>query len=384
MHRGQLAIDGDIGAKTRQFRHVHVAVLENRLANLAGAIRHGHQGHELRLQIGGKARERVGFDINWPDAVAIAIYPQALVLNADLDTRLGQYVESRLQMLGAGTTQQHIAPGHRRGHRKSAGLDAVRDHVHRGAMQALDAFNRQRARADAADLGAHGHEAFGDIGDFGLLGHVFQDGRASGQAGGHQQGMGRTDRNLGELDMGADETTLGRLGHHIAFIDLDFGAQRLEAKKEHVDRTRADGAAARQRDARLVAPRQQRSDHPEAGTHPRHQFIGRRGVDDIGGMKGHALAYAPVFAAPAAMHGDIDAVIFKDALELLDVGQARHVLQHQRLIAQQRSNHQRQGGVLGAGNGDFAIEFVATDQTDTVHKFCPLWRARSPSTWGWR
>ncbi len=95
-------------------------------------------------------------------------------------------------------------------------------------------------------------------------------------------------------------------------------------------------------------------------------------------MEGHALAHALGLAAAAAVNGDVDAVILEDALELLDVGEARHVLEHQRLIGEQRGNHQRQGGVLGARDGDFAPKLVAAHQTNSIHvcpgpEWRPLW-----------
>ena len=84
----------------------------------------------------------------------------------------------------------------------------------------------------------------------------------------------------------------------------------------------------------------------------------------------HALA-VKALAGAAAMHGDVDAVILEDLFELLDVGEARHVFEHQRLGRQKRGDHQRQGGVLGARNGDLAPQFVATDETDAIHEISP-------------
>ena len=46
----------------------------------------------------------------------------------------------------------------------------------------------------------------------------------------------------------------------------------------------------------------------------------RSGEGDFAGGQGHALA-GHIRAGLAAMHGDIDAMIFEDAFELLDVGQ---------------------------------------------------------------
>ena len=63
-----------------------------------------------------------------------------------------------------------------------------------------------------------------------------------------------------------------------------------------------------------------------------------------------------VLARPLAVDGIIDAVIAEDADELADVGEPRQILQRQRLVGQQRGDHQRQRGVLGAGNRDRALQ----------------------------
>ena len=54
-------------------------------------------------------------------------------------------------------------------------------------------------------------------------------------------------------------------------------------------------------------------------------------------------------------HHDVDAVVAEDALQQVDVGEPRHVVEHQRLIGEQARDHQRQGGVLGAGDRDRAV-----------------------------
>src|SRR5690606_473725 len=166
---------------------------------------------------------------------------------------------------------------------------------------------------------------------------------------------------------GTLEAALGGTCDDIPLIDVDLGAQSAQAKQEKVDGAGPDGAAAWQRHAGFVAAGEQRPDHPEAGPHLGHEIIGRGGVDDIGGMEGHALADTFGLAAATAVNGNVDAVILEDALELLDVGEPRHVFEHQRLIGEQRSDHQWQGGILGARDGDFAPKLVAANQTNSIH-----------------
>jgi hypothetical protein len=60
-------------------------------------------------------------------------------------------------------------------------------------------------------------------------------------------------------------------------------------------------------------------------------------------------------------------VIAEDAHQLLDIGQMRHIFQRQRVVGQKRRDHQRQRRVLGAGNGNDAIEAIAADNPDSIH-----------------
>ena len=80
-----------------------------------------------------------------------------------------------------------------------------------------------------------------------------------------------------------------------------------------------------------------------------------------------------------------------------DVGEARDVVEGQRLVGEQAGDHQRQGGVLGAGNRDRAVQAVAADDADAVHEGRPRchenrpkppgpavahWRAGLSQDWG--
>ena len=69
----------------------------------------------------------------------------------------------------------------------------------------------------------------------------------------------------------------------------------------------------------------------------------------------------------AAIDGIVDAVIAEDADQLLDIGQMRHVLQRQRVVGQQRGDHQRQCCVFRAGDRNASGELVAADNSDAIH-----------------
>ena len=289
----------------------------------------------------------------------------------DLDTRPHEHVERRLQQFAACIFQKHVAAGHRRRHGIGAGLDAVGQHAVVGPAKLRHALNHDARGARAGDLGAHLVEAIGDVGDLRLARGVLDHARAARQRRRHQRGVGAPDRHLGKFDLATLEAALGA-GDDIAAIDLDFDAQTFERHDQKIDRARADGAAARHRYLRFAHARDQRRHHPEARAHARHQLIGSRGVDDVGGGDMERLAVILRFARTLAAHHDIDAVIAEDALEQIHVGKPRHVVENERLVGEQARDHQRQGGVLGAGDRNRSVEPLAPVDANAIHAPPPV------------
>ncbi len=139
-----------------------------------------HQRHELRLQVGREAGERLRLERHRLDARAVARNADAAVGRLNLDAGLGQRVERRLQELGACALEGHVAADRRNGDGERAGLDTVGEHCVHRAFEAVGALNAQGGRADAFDLGAHLHEALGDVADLRLTRGVLDDGLATG------------------------------------------------------------------------------------------------------------------------------------------------------------------------------------------------------------
>ena len=203
--------------------------------------------------------------------------------------------------------------------------------------------------------GAHLDEAFGHVADLGLARGVLDHGLALGESGRHQHGVSGADGNLGKDHARALEA-LGCLGHHVAAVDVDLGAQRLEPHQMQVDRTRADGAAAGHGHARLPAARQQRAQHPEARAHAVDHLVGRGGVDDVARREVEGLAQIGRGIGALAVDREVDPVVAQYARQSDDVGEVGNVLERQALGREQAGDHQRQGGVLGAGDGERAGE----------------------------
>ncbi len=109
----------------------------------------------------------------------------------------------------------------------------------------------------------------------------------------------------------------------------------------------------------------------KAGAHPRHEIVGRRRVHDIGrpevdGLPGHDL-----LAGALALQRVVDAMVAEDPHQKVHVGQARNVLEGQRLVGQEARDHQRQGRVLGARNPDGPVERSSADHANAIHVSSP-------------
>ena len=73
-----VVFEPDAGAEPGQFLHMHESVLEDRLLDARSPLGARHQGHELGLQIGRKAGERIGRHVDRFDARAVASDAHAL------------------------------------------------------------------------------------------------------------------------------------------------------------------------------------------------------------------------------------------------------------------------------------------------------------------
>ena len=363
----RLARQRDVGAEPGKFLHMHEAVLEDGLGDARLAFGHRHQAHELGLQIGREAGERLGGHVHRRDARAVAPDADAGIGRRDLGARPAHHVERGLQEVWLRAFEQHVAAGHGDRHGVGAGLDAVGNDADIGARKLVHALYGDGGRAGAVDLRAHGDQAFGEVDDLRLARRVLQHGLAARQRGCHHQHVGGADRDLWKHIAVATQPPVLRPGDDVAVVDVDVGAELLQTVDEQVDRPRADSAAAGQRHLGLVHPRHQRRDHPEAGAHPRYQFVRRCRVDDVGGENVQRLALVFAVAGPLSGRHDIDAVVAENPLQLCDVGKPRNIVQDQSLVGQKTGDHQRQCGILGAGNLNGAVERVTADDTNAIH-----------------
>ena len=80
------------------------------------------------------------------------------------------------------------------------------------------------------------------------------------------------------------------------------------------------------------------------------------------------LALIGTVARALAVQHHVDAVIVEDALEQRHVGKARHVVENECVGGEQARDHQRQGGILGAGDWDGTVKRLAADDADAIHE----------------
>ena len=98
-------------------------------------------------------------------------------------------------------------------------------------MQLFNALDADAAAAVAFDARAHGNQHLGQVGNFWLLGGVFEEGFALGQRGGHEEVFGAGHRHHVGGDARAFQARAPRRqrGKHVAVLDDDVRAHRLQA-----------------------------------------------------------------------------------------------------------------------------------------------------------
>jgi hypothetical protein len=140
-------------------------------------------------------------------------------------------------------------------------------------VQFFHALDDDLVRAGALDLRSHRDQELGQIHHLGLTRSVLDDGLAVGQRGRHHEVFGAGDGDGLEVESRALEPI--RACADVAPVDLDIRAHRLQSGHMDVDRTRADGAAARQRHVGFSEPREQGAQHQYRRPHRLDQLVRR-------------------------------------------------------------------------------------------------------------
>ena len=192
-------------------------------------------------------------------------------------------------------------------------------------------------------MGAHLLQDRDEVHDLELGGGAAQLGVAVGPGGGEQHLLGRADRGVGQLHLGAVQAVRG--AHPDPGLQLlDTGAEVAQHVEVVVDGPVADLAPAEVGDERLAdgvqqGPAQQDRDPGVPGVGV-DVGVPRRG--DVAGVQGQSAVLAP--------HVDpVQRQQVGDDLDVLDLG---HVLQDGRCGAQEGGHHGLGDEVLGTSHGD--------------------------------
>jgi hypothetical protein len=90
--------------------------------------------------------------------------------------------------------------------------------------------------------------------------------------------------------------------------------------------------------------------------------------DMVRRMRASILVLGPMLALLDARHAGRDTELIEQVPERIDVGEARQVAERQFLFGKKRAGQQSQRGVLGAGNGNIALELFPALDPDAVHR----------------
>ena len=360
---GGAAVDGDVGAHAVEFLDVHEAIFKDVFGDGGGAFGLGGEGHELGLHVGGEAGVLLGGDVGGLEGSAGAD-ADTLCADVEADAALVEFSEQRSEVSGVAAVDVEVAAGDGAGHEEGAGLDAVRVDAVAGAVEFGDAVDLDGRRAGAFDVGAHGGEERGQVGDFGLAGAVFKDGFAVGEDGGHQEVFGAGDGDLVEDDVGSAEGPLavcGAAGFEVAVLLRDGGAHGFEAFDVEVDGSAADGASAGHGDAGDAGAGDQGAEDERGGAHGLDDLVlgdgvGEDGAADVGAVLGAAVAEFDLGA-----HGGEQFALGLDVLDL------RNVFEDDFVFGEDGGGHAGERGVLCAGDFDGSEEGIAPADDELVH-----------------
>jgi hypothetical protein len=257
----------------------------------------------------------------------------------------------------ARVAQGHRAAGGGRGHEEGAGLDAVGHDRMARSGQPLDPLHRDDVGAGAANARAHRVEAVRQVDDLGLSCGVLEHRHAVREAGGHHQVLGAGHGH--EVHDVPRSLQASRARFDVALLDANLGPESLQTLHVLVDRPQPDGAAARERHARVPAAGEERPEHQDRGPHGLHELVRRERLVKARSVQVHART----------VDRRLDAHLLEQPQHRADVVKPRNVGQPQRLDGEQRGAHDRQRRILRAGDAHRTAQGRAADDQELVHSY---------------
>ena len=208
----------------------------------------------------------------------------------------------------------------------------------------------------------HRDEERREVDDLGLAGGVLDRRDAAGEGRCEHHVLGAGDGDLREADRGAGEPPAPGADARdvrvdVALLDGDARPHRLERHDVEVDGADADGAAARERDARLAEAGEERAEDEDGGAHRPDEVVGGLGGDDAGGVERDG---------PRRLARNRDAHAGEELLHRPDVGDGGKTVEGDGAFGEKGGGEVGQRGVLGAGDGELAGDAAGAGDEEGV------------------
>ncbi len=361
--------DDNVRAELGQLGHPGEAAFVNLVPEHHRAPGPHGQGDHARQQVHGEIRPRRRLDLRQQvrgeglgdDEFLPLADKGGVAVVFDLHAELGEGTVDEVEVVGQGVFHPHLAAGDGAEGEEGDDLVVVGVEGENAALERLHPGDGQLARADPRDFRAHRIERGAEILHVRLARGVEQHRLALGEHGGHDEVLRGGDRHIVRPVARALEPALERQLQVAACPEPgrgvvgDFRAEfpeDLQVRVELADAERATLGIGRQREP--LHALQERGEKQDGRAHAGRQF-----AVEAAGVK---ACMDEGDRADGAVPRDERALLGEEVHELLDVGDVRHMVQHDLGVGQQRRAEEGQDGILVARRRDGAAQgFAAVD-----------------------
>ena len=358
-----MTVDGDVSTHASHFAGVQETIFENSFGDSRSALGLRGQSHVLRLHVCGEAGIFLGGDVGGDEFVAVVDAKSGVIENFNGDAGGLQLGDDGVEVRGIAIGDGEVAIGDGAGDEEGAGLDAVGDDGVRGAMKKLDAMDGEGAGIVAPDARAHFAEEMDEVGDFGFASTILESGDAVGERSGHEDIFRAGDGDFFEDDVRAFEAAAVRNSClDVAVFGGDEGTHFFERGEMEIHGARANGTTAGKRNMGDAGAGDGGAEGEDRGAHGFDEFVRSDGVIEGFGLNGVSGGRNFVginvgrHEGEELAHGD-------------DVADEGNVVEGDGLEGEERGGHKRKSGILGAGDVDRAVKWIAAVDAKFIHEF---------------
>ena len=318
----------------------------------AFALRRGDDGDGH--QVGGERRPRLVLELRH-SAAEVGTDPHLLLLRHEQVIAVdrgahAQAVEAhpdRTQVCHAGVGDSQGRMSHRGEADERADLDVVRTDAMRAAVECAAPVHGEDVRTDPLDPRPHGDEHPTEVLHMRFARGVMKDRRAARRDGGHHRVLGASDARFIEEDVSTHQP--GRAEGDAIGEDV-LGAHRLQREEVRVQPPSTDHVTAGRRQRDRPGAREERRGEEDRGADA-HAELWIEAVPAHRGGGDHERTGGGPLGGRTRLPDQLD--------QALDVADARHVLERDRLVGEERGAEDRERGVLIPGGPDRAAQLAA-------------------------